>query len=382
MKDLISQSVTDQERVNRIRLSLSDNIGPATYHQLVEVYGSASEAIEAIPDILSGNSRSGRRIRLFDAGEATDILEKTVATGSKIITFGESDYPRLLAETINPPPVLYVSGDASFLNKPACGIVGSRNCSANGKRFTREVARGLGISGWLVVSGLARGIDTAAHEASLETGTISVIATGLDIQYPPENASLQNSIAEHGCVVTEMPPGTGPRAELFPRRNRIIAGLSAGIIVVEAALRSGSLITARIANEIDRDVFAVPGSPYDARSEGTNKLIRDGANLITNPQDVLSILNSGHLYELVNPVMMENREAFEAVKAPNMSAFKSPDTTERETIAALLGPDPVDMDTLIREAGLPSRVVQMILVEMDLNGELERHSGQRVSRLL
>ncbi len=263
--------ISDQERLCRLQLAQSDNIGPATYHQLMELFRTAAEAITALPDLSSGATR-GRRVRLYRRERVLQDIDRTHACGGHIVTHGEPSFPQLLAQTVNPPPVVFVAGNEDLLQQPTCAIVGSRNSSANGKRFAREIASGLGQRGWKIASGLARGIDTAAHEASLDQGTIAVIATGLDIVYPPENAALHAQIASHGCVVTEMPPGTQPRADLFPRRNRIIAGLAAGTVVVEAAVRSGSLITARLANEIGRDVFAMPGSPFDPRSAGTNKL--------------------------------------------------------------------------------------------------------------
>jgi DNA processing protein len=224
-------------------------------------------------------------------------------------------------------------------------------------------------------------IDTAAHEASLETGTIAVIATGLDINYPPENADLQRAISQTGCVVSEMVPGTQPRADLFPRRNRIIAGLAAGVVVVEAALRSGSLITAHLANELGREVFAVPGAPYDPRSEGTNRLIRDGATLVMSAADVLETLQHDHFYDqLANAGSTRFSEPSATVEIAQHTPV--PEDDHRKAIVSLLGPNPVDVDTVIREAGLPARLVQMVLVELDVSGRLERHPGQRVSLLL
>lgn len=390
MSDIASPSdVSSEERLSRLQLAQSDNIGPATYHQLLEIYGSAAQAITALPDLASGVTR-GRRVRLYSRVRALRDIERTHACGGQIITHGEPGFPQLLAQTVHPPPVLFVAGKTDLLQQPTCAIVGSRNSSANGKRFARDVAKGLGQSGWKIASGLARGIDTAAHEASLDEGTIAVIATGLDVIYPPENADLHAQIASVGCVVSEMPPGTQPRAELFPRRNRIIAGLAAGVVVIEAAMRSGSLITARLANEIGRDVFAVPGSPFDPRSEGTNKLIQDGAMLVTSPRDVLDVLERGHLYASGSDDEIQPRRQvvsggtghrIETDENTGAAPLNDPlvDDTHRQTVVDLLGPDPVEVDVVVRESRLPSRLVQMVIMELDLTGRLERHPGQRVS---
>ena len=384
--------ISDEERVCRLQLAQSDNIGPATYHQLLELYGSGSEAIAALPDLASGTTR-GRRVRLYSRDRALQDIERTHGCGGQIITHGEPGFPRLLAQTVNPPPILFAAGNAELLQQTTCAIVGSRNSSANGKRFARGVAQGLAHDGWKIASGLARGIDTAAHEASLDHGTIAVIATGLDVIYPPENAALHAQIACDGCVVSEMPPGTRPRAELFPRRNRIIAGLAAGVVVIEAAMRSGSLITARLANEIGRDVFAVPGSPFDPRSEGTNKLIQDGAMLITSARDVLDVLERGHLYtsssdnddQPQRPIVSGASE-HAPEHEPHTQAMPRDsqlvNDIHRQALLDLLGPDPVEVDVVVRESGLPSRLVQMVMMELDLTGRLERHPGQRVSLIV
>ena len=383
----------DQERLSRLQLALSDNIGPATYHQLLEVYGTAAEAIAALPHLASRMTR-GRQIRLCSSAGATQVLDRTSECGGQVLCHGDTAYPQILAQTVNPPPILFVAGKIELLQHGICAIVGSRNSSANGKRFAREIATQLGQSGWKIASGLARGIDTAAHEASLALGTIAVTATGLDVVYPPENSALYTTITSQGCIVTEMPPGTKPRAELFPRRNRIIAGLAAGVVVVEAALRSGSLITARLANEMGRDVFAVPGSPSDPRSAGTNKLIQDGAMLITSHRDVVEILDRGH-FNSDNSRFDIPAQPFGTPQKPVNSASDNDhgvemghdgvtivDDTHRRVVEGLLGPGPVEIDVVVREAGFSPRLVHMVIVELDLAGRLERHSGQRVSLLV
>ena len=367
-------TITASERLARLRLAMSDNVGPATWHQLVSHYGSAAAAIEILPELAS-RAGAGRRVRLYPADRAERDLELTRKAHGQLITFGEPAYPYMLAQTGQPPPVLFAAGDIKRLNSPCCAIVGSRSASANGRRFARDLSIALGQAGWTVVSGLARGIDTAAHEAALTAGTVAVMATGLDVIYPAENADLAASIAGSGCLVTEMPPGTQPRAELFPRRNRIIAGLSAGVAVVEAALRSGSLITARLANEMGREVFAMPGSPYDPRSQGTNRLIQDGATLLGAAGEITTLLPG------YSPAGRQRPEAAIMAEAPvwQGSAADGISETTRQTVLELLGPDPVEIDLLIRESGLDSRQVQEILIELDLAGRLERHPGQRVS---
>lgn len=382
----------DEERLSRLQLAQSDNIGPSTYHQLLETYGSAAEAVTALPGLASKVTQ-GRRIKLYPRERAMQDVERTIECGGQILCYGDPAYPQLLAQTVNPPPVLFVAGKIELLQQTTCAIVGSRNSSANGKRFAREVANGLGQSGWIVASGLARGIDTAAHEASLAQGTIAVIATGLDIIYPPENSILYRKIISEGCVITEMPPATQPRAELFPRRNRIIAGLAAGVVVIEAALRSGSLITARLASELGRDVFSVPGSPFDPRSAGTNKLIQDGAMLITSHRDVLDILDRGYFYSDV--ASRRNPEQHSSVSQTSQHTTTTDQTVPVEfndvrtvddshilAVSDLLGPDPVEINVVVRESSLPLRVVQTVLMELELSGRLERHSGQRVSLIV
>ena len=386
---LPSSSLSDEERQSRLQLAQSDNIGPATYHQLLEIYGSAQEALAALPELAAGITK-GRRIKLYSREHAARDFERIQALGGQILVHGDAAFPQLLAQTANPPPILFVAGRVDLLQQPTCAIVGSRNSSANGKRFARDVATGLGQSGWHTASGMARGIDTAAHEASLDHGTIAVMATGLDVIYPPENAGLHAQIKAQGCIVSEMPAGTQPRADLFPRRNRIIAGLSAGVVVVEAALRSGSLITARLANEMGRDVFAAPGSAYDPRSAGTNKLIQDGAMLITSHRDVVEMLDRGHLYAGIVSADMPSRHGSvpEAPTHPvNSGEIGSAGdrivvNAHRQVVLDLLGPDPVEIDVIVREVGFPARLVQMVMMELDLAGRLERHPGQRVSLLV
>ena len=288
--------------------------------------------------------------------------------GARYLVLGQGLYPSLLAELEDAPPLLSAKGDLNLLDGAAVAIVGARNASAAACRFARGLAYELGQQGLRVVSGLARGIDTAAHDGSLETGTIGVVAGGIDIFYPPENEERQRAMSERGLVLAEMPPGTEPRARHFPYRNRIIAGMTSGTIVVEAAPRSGSLITARLAAEAGREVLAVPGSPLDPRAQGCNQLIRDGATLIQTAADVLEAIGSMRS-ALASPVAR-----FEPPGAPD-----EPDDHLLSAIEGLLGPSPVPVDEIIRLSGASSGAVQMALLELDLAGRLERHAGNKVS---
>jgi DNA processing protein len=288
--------------------------------------------------------------------------------GARYLTLGQGLYPRLLAELEDAPPLLIAKGDVKLLDRMAVAIVGARNASAAACRFARGLAHDLGQNELVVVSGLARGVDTAAHEGALESGTIAVIAGGIDVVYPPENEQRQRTLYERGLVVAEMPPGTEPRARHFPYRNRIIAGISAGTVVVEAAPRSGSLITARLAAEAGREVMAVPGSPLDPRAQGCNQLIRDGATLIQNARDVVEELRP--MEALVRSARAPYRSEAELVNG---------DDDAVGLVEELLGPSPVPVDEIIRLSGASSGAVQMALLELDLAGRLDRHAGNKVS---
>jgi len=361
--------LADEERLDWLRLIRSENIGPALFDQLLERIGSAGKALEALPEL----SRKGglkRPFKICGTQQAEAEIARTTALGARFVGKNEPDYPPLLRHIDSAPPLICIKGKAELAKREAVAIVGSRNASANGKRLARMFATELAEAGYAIVSGLARGIDTAAHEAALTRGTVAVIANGIDITYPPENAGLQQAIGTDGLLISETPPGAEPREKSFPRRNRIISGMSRAVIIVEAALRSGSLITARFANEQGREVFAVPGSPFDPRAEGTNRLIRDGAHLLSRSQEVLDVL-----------LPMQKR-IFERV--PETSFIGSPVATDidmpaRQAILALLSPAPTDIDDLIRESGVPAQMVLGILLELELAGKLVRHGRQLVS---
>ncbi|HWH17982.1 MAG TPA: DNA-processing protein DprA [Allosphingosinicella sp.] len=356
-----------EDQVARLRLIRSDNIGPVTYFQLLARFGSASAALDAIPDLAARGG--GRAPRLAARAAVEREMEQVERLGARYLFLGQGLYPPLLAELESAPPALIVKGHLTLLEKPAVAMVGARNASAAACRFARMLAKDLGAAGTAVVSGLARGIDTAAHDGSIESGTIAVIAGGIDIFYPPENEERQRSIASEGLLIAEQPPGVEPRARHFPYRNRIIAGLAHGTVVVEAAPKSGSLITARYAAEFGRDVMAVPGSPLDPRAQGCNQLIREGAILIQNADDVLEAIRP----MTIRPV----RQREQSYAAPAASADAS--ERERQAVLDLLSPTPVAADEIVRQSGLAPAAVQTVLLELELAGRLERHAGGKVS---
>ncbi|MET3711381.1 DNA processing protein [Sphingomonas trueperi] len=353
-------------REPRLRLLRSANVGPVTYAQLIARFGTAEAALEALPMLAARGG--GRAPQIADAGAVRREIAAVERLGARYLLLDDPAYPPLLAELDNAPPALILRGNTALLERPCVAMVGARNASAAACRFARQLAIGLVEQGATVVSGLARGIDTAAHQGALAGGTVGVIASGIDIVFPPENAELQERVAQQGLLVTEQPPGTEPLARFFPARNRIIAGLSLGTVVVEAAPRSGSLITARIAAEAGREVMAVPGSPLDPRAQGCNLLIREGAILVQSADDI---------WEQVRPI--DSR----GVRAPGDRFGAAPpedaSDADRRRVAGLLGPVPVGVDELIRQSGCAPAVVHTVLLELELAGRLERHAGARVS---
>ena len=366
MDAINNNPVTDAERIDRLRLIRTDNVGPRTFRSLLRHCGSARAALERLPEFARRGGAS-RSQRIPSEAEARAELQASAKLGVRLIAPGEDGYPPRLAELDDAPPLLAVRGIRDVLLRPIVAIVGSRNASAAGLKFASVLARDLADAGFIVASGLARGIDQAAHRASIEGGTIAVLAGGHDRIYPPEHTDLLAAILGHGAAISEMPLGHVPRAHDFPRRNRLISGVSLGVIVVEAALRSGSLITARLANEQGREVFAVPGSPLDPRAAGTNDLIKQGATLITQASDVI---------QAVEPILgrpIELREDDDEPLAPD------PGTAERERIIGLLGPSPILLDDLIRLSGASPAVVRTVLLELELAGRLDRHGGGLIS---
>lgn len=350
---------------DRLRLIRTRTIGPITYVQLIQRFGSAKAALAAIPDLAKRGG--GAVAEIADAREIDAEISAVERLGARYLLLGQTGYPGLLAELDTSPPALIVRGSLSLLQKPMVAIVGARNASAAACRFARDLSLGLAQEGAVVVSGLARGIDTAAHRGALGGGTVGVIASGIDIAYPPENAELQEAVATQGLLIAEQPPGREPLARHFPYRNRIIAGMTQGTVVVEAAPKSGSLITARLANEAGREVMAVPGSPLDPRAMGCNQLIREGATLVQSPADVL---------EAIRPIHGV-RSAGSRYQAEPIATDAS--ATERDSVHCLLSHAPVSVDEVIRQSGLVTATVQTVLLELELAGRLERHAGGRVS---
>ena len=358
--------LTDAERIDRLRLIRADNVGPRTFRSLLRHFGSAREALERLPEFARRGGAT-RPQRIPSEADASAELETSAELGVRLIAPDEDGYPPRLVELDDAPPLLGVRGNIDTMMRPMIAIVGSRNASAAGLKFAQVLARDLSSAGFVVASGLARGIDQAAHRASIEGGTVAVLAGGHDRIYPPEHTDLLHDLLASGSAISEMPLGYVARAHDFPRRNRLVAGASLGVVVIEAAMRSGSLITARLANEQGREVFAVPGSPLDPRAAGTNNLIKQGATLITEASDVI---------QAVEPIMgrpMTLREEDSEPLAPD------PGAAERDRIVDLLGPTPVLLDDLIRLSGASPAVVRTVLLELELAGRLERHGGGLIS---
>lgn len=361
----------EPERLACLRLIRSANVGPVTFRELINQFGGAQRALDALPELT--RRTGGPAHRICPRADAERELVAAARIGARPVFTIEPGYPAVLAATGVPPPMLYVKGDDALLQQPSVAIVGSRQASAAGHKLSRRFATDIGRAGYVIVSGLARGIDGAAHEASLASGTVAVVAGGLDVIYPPEHADLHSAIADKGCIVSEQPPGFVPRAKDFPRRNRIIAGMALGVLVVEAARRSGTLVTARLAAEYGRDVFAIPGHPLDPRAEGTNQLLKNGATFVTEPDDVLVSLAPMRERE-PNP---QHHHSLRDAAAPANNEL--PAESDRDRVLATLGPHPIDIDEIGRAVDLPARAVRLVLVELDLAGRIERHGQHLVS---
>lgn len=361
--------MTHAERLARIRLIRTAHVGPVSWHQLIQRFGSGEAALAALPELaLRGG---GGKPRIAPAELAEREMARVAHFGARHLFHDEPDYPALLREAEGAPPILIVRGDAAMLCRPCVAIVGARNASAVACRFARQMASDLAARDVTVVSGLARGVDTAAHVGALGGSTAAVIASGIDIAFPPENAALQDKIGADQLLISEQPPGTEPLARHFPARNRIIAGLAHGTLVIEAAPKSGSLITARRAGDYGREVMAVPGSPLDPRAQGCNMLIREGATLIQSVDDVLEALGP-----IDTRMVREPAQQFVTVPAPEPTGAQ-----DRDVVTGLLGPTPVAIDEIVRQSGHPAASVQLVLLELELAGRLARHAGARVSLL-
>ncbi len=361
--------LTDEQRIDWLRLFRSQNVGPRTFRTLLNHFGGARPALEALPELARRGGSAAPQI--YSRAQAEREIDAARKLGVTFVAIGEADYPHRLQAIDDAPPLIAVRGNSTVLALPAVAIVGSRNASAAGLKLTQRLAHGLGEAGFATTSGLARGIDAAAHKASLDTGTIAVLAGGHDRLYPPEHADLLNAILPAGIALSEMPFGWEPRARDFPRRNRLISGLSLGVVIVEAAKRSGSLITARLALEQGREVFAVPGSPLDPRAEGTNGLLKQGATPVTEAADIVSALR---------PMIGVELPAREGEPAGGEAeADAEPGAGERSRVVGLLSPAPVSVDDLIRLSKTSPRVVRIVLLELEIAGRLERHGGGLVS---
>lgn len=361
------------EAFARIRLLRSPNIGPVSYRQLLRRFGNARASLDALPEL---GAKGKRTYRAAPQAQIEDEIAAVRKAGARYVFHDMADYPPMLGQTDAPPPILTARGDLALAKRPCVAMVGARNASAAAVKLSRDFAAALAEEGFTVVSGLARGIDGAAHQGGIRS-TIGVIASGIDITYPPEHQALQERVASEGLLIAEEPPGTSPRGQLFPKRNRIIAGLAIGTLVVEAAPKSGSLITARLAGEMGREVMAIPGSPLEPRSEGCNKLIREGAVLVQSPDDVAELLSG-----FDGQPRSTFREMAPAYGSEDeLDGIEDADIADSADIGGLLTLAPVSVDELVRQSGQTAGSVQMALLEMEISGLIQRHAGGRVSLL-
>ena len=362
---------TEEDRFSRLRLLRSRRVGATTFHRLMAEHGTAQNALAALPEVARNAGVEGYEI--CPAGVIDAELKAAKAANARLLCLGDPEFPKALAEVADAPPLFWAVGDISLLDRPAIALVGARNASSLGTRMARALARDLGAAGFVVVSGLARGVDAAAHAAALDTGTIAVMAGGVDVIYPAENTALAGDIAAHGLLVSEQPMRLTPQARHFPPRNRIVSGMARGVVVVEAAAKSGSLITARDALDQGREVLAVPGHPFDARASGCNGLIRDGAVLVRNAEDVIAALGSAapkpaqrYLLADLPPPPPETRSLAETAAL-------------HRQILDRLGPTPLAEDQLIRDLALKPGDVAPALTDLELEGRIERRSGGLLS---
>ncbi|MFV2091998.1 MAG: DNA-processing protein DprA [Hyphomicrobiales bacterium] len=379
--------LTDDQRLAWLRLIRSENVGPRSFRDLINRFGGAEAALAALPELAA---RGGKRITRCEAGQARAELHRHHKAGATLVAWSEPDYPAALRQIYDAPPLISVKGRLALLGQPMVGIVGARNASALGLKLAGVLARDLSQRGLVVVSGLARGVDGAAHAGALEAATLAVMAGGLDVVYPPEHQKLHTQIGLNGVLLSEIAFGTQPKRQHFPRRNRLISGLARGVVIVEAAQKSGSLITARFAMEQNREVFAVPGSPLDPRAAGTNALIRDGATLTRSADDILEVLNpiladpgrldpasaatSPHL-----PGLQEQGLDYDDLATQSTDPYAPPPDAVRDKVQALIGLSPVSVDELTRQSDAPVGDILSIILELDLAGKLVRHGQHSVS---
>lgn len=373
--------LSEQQKKEWMQLAFSENVGPITFHSLLSFFGTPKEALSHVNEFARRGGRT-REIKIADERQVDEQLKLAKEFDTQIIVSGEKEYPKLLKKTSDRPPVLFAKGHFVLTQKNAIAMVGTRNASLNGRTFTRKLALDLAQHDYVIISGMAKGIDTAAHEGALGAdigmgGTIAVVGTPLNEVYPPENADLFETLCARGCVISELPFGTKMSPQNFPRRNRIISGLSRGVVVVEAQGKSGSLITARLAKEQERLLFAVPGFPMDARSEGPNKLIKQGAVLVENTSDILY-----ELEDLTKQHLFAEPDVSDDILIPSYPTVSDTELEQaRRIILECLSPQPTSVDELIRGAELSPQIVNIILVELELAGRIERHPGNRISLL-
>ena len=374
----MTNQLSEQEKLDWIRLARSEIVGPVTFKTLLALYHTPTKALPQLQE-LAAKGGSKRKITVCSEKEAAKELADTEKLGGRIIASCEDDYPEILKTLSDAPPIITVMGQMSLLHKPALAIVGTRNASFNGKNITRQLAFSVSQKDYVVISGMARGIDSAAHEGALEGkgGTIAVLGTGIDVVYPPENEALYKRIKQEGLLISELPLGTQPFVGHFPRRNRLISGLSQGVLVIEAHTKSGSLITAQYAAEQGRDVYAVPGFPLDPRAQGPNRLLKDGAILVQNADDIFAVL------EHTSPFAL--KDLFQQQPAPFVVDKKLEQTdmeVATEQILENLGAEAIEIDHLIRETHLTASVVHIVLMQLELAGKVERYPGNRVSLVM
>ena len=372
-----SVSLSVSEKIARLRLIRTDSIGPITFRHLISRFGTASDALEGLHDIASKGGRK-KPLKIPPKSAAEKELQQVQAFGGTALFLGDSEYPSLLSFIDDAPPVLFTKGHTALFDKETIGIVGARNASAAGIKLTRSLSAGLSDHDIVTASGMARGIDTAAHVSSFKAGTLACLAGGLDIVYPRENQDLYDRICDIGLIISEMPLGTKPQARHFPRRNRLISGLSRAVLVIEAAEKSGSLITARMALEQNREVLAIPGSPLDPRAGGTNKLIREGATLVTSVADIISELRT------LAPLHLGEPSDLPLFTHHTKDTLGSDMITQdmRSKILSLLSPSPIPIDDVVRLSDLDTEQVLTIILELEIAGNAIRHTGGRVSLLL
>lgn len=373
--------LSQSQQISWLRLIRSSNVGPTTFRQLINRFGSADAALDILPELtLRGGARA--KPLIFSIEQAEQELEQLASIDARLISAGDPDYPHLLQFIHSPPPLLAVRGQLSHNSKKTIAIVGARNASAAGLKFATTIAAELGEMDFLIISGLARGIDSSAHKAAIKTGTVAIFAGGIDQIYPKENIALSEEIlANGGMHISELPFGSMPRAKDFPRRNRLVSGMSRGVLVIEAALRSGSLITARYALEQNREVFAAPGSPLDPRAAGTNKLLKEGAKLVTSANDIVEEFSQS----IVGDLFASEQNMTENISPEtNFLPGEEPDhantsQSDHQAVLNSLSPTPIAVDEIIAATSLPTPIVQSILLELDLAGRIERSSGQLVA---